>query len=124
MSDLRKKLGDFGEQVALAHLTRQGYRLVARQWRCPAGEIDLLMRDGATLVFVEVRTRRGDSAGVAAESVGPTKRARLSALAYTYLEQAGAQPDAPWRIDVVAVSVERSGRVGQVRHIRDAVEEA
>ena len=123
MSDLRKKLGDFGEQVALAHLTRRGYRLVARQWRCAAGEIDLLMRDGATLVFVEVRTRRGERAGAPEESVGRGKRARLSALAYTYLEQSGAPPDALWRIDVVAVDVERSGRVGGVRHIRDAVEE-
>jgi putative endonuclease len=124
MSDLRKKLGDFGEQVATAHLMRQGYALVARQWRCAAGEIDLLMRDGATLVFVEVRTRRGDRAGAAEESVGRSKQAKLSALAYTYLEERGTPADQLWRIDVVAVDIDRSGRVAGLRHIRDAIEEA
>jgi putative endonuclease len=123
MPDQRKKLGDFGERVATAHLVRQGYALVARQWRCAAGEIDLLMRDGATLVFVEVRTRRGDRAGAAEESVGRGKQARLSVLAYTYLEERGTPADQLWRIDVVAVDVDRSGRVAGVRHIRDAIEE-
>ena len=81
------------------------------------------MCDGPTLVFVEVRTRRGDSAGAAEASVGRSKQARLSALAYTYLETTSTPPDRPWRIDVVAVDVDRAGRVAQVRHIRDAVEE-
>ena len=123
MSDRRKKLGEFGEQVAAAHLMRQGYALIARQWRCAAGEIDLLMRDGATLVFVEVRTRRGNRAGAAEESVGRGKQAKLSALAYTYLEEHGTPADQLWRIDVVAVDVDRSGRIAGVRHIRDAIEE-
>jgi putative endonuclease len=123
MPDRRKKLGDFGERVATAHLIRQGYALIGRQWRCAAGEIDLLMRDGATLVFVEVRTRRGEQAGAAEESVGRRKQARLSALAYTYLEECGTPADQPWRIDVVAVDVDHSGRVAGVRHIRDAIEE-
>ena len=124
MPDQRKKLGDFGEQIAAAYLARQGYALVARQWRCAAGEIDLLMRDHGTLVFVEVRTRRGDRAGSAEESVSRGKQARLSALAYTYLDQASVPLDSPWRIDVVAVDVDRSGRVAGLRHIRDAVEES
>jgi putative endonuclease len=123
MPDQRKKLGDFGEQVATAHLMRQGYALIARQWRCAAGEIDLLMRDGATLVFVEVRTRRSDYSGAAEESVGRGKQARLSALAYTYLEVRSTPADQLWRIDVVAVDIDRSGRVAGVRHIRDAIEE-
>jgi len=123
MSDLRKKLGEFGEQIATAHLMRQGYALIARQWRCAVGEIDLLMRDGATLVFVEVRTRRGNRVGTAEESVGRGKQAKLSALAYTYLEEVGTPADQLWRIDVVAVDVDRSGRVAGLRHIRDAIEE-
>jgi putative endonuclease len=123
MPDHRKKLGDFGEQVALAYLTRQGYTLVARQWRCPAGEIDLLMRDRSGLVFVEVRTRRGEGASIPEESIGRAKQARLSALAYAYLEATGAPADLVWRIDVVAVEIDRSGRVAHVRHIRDAIEE-
>ena len=123
MPTLRKKLGDFGEQVATAFLVRRGYVLVERQWRSAAGEIDLVMRDGPALVFVEVRTRRGDQAGAPEESIGRAKQARLGALAYTYLEQHGVHADQPWRIDVVAVDIDRSGRVAGVRHIRDAIEE-
>ena len=123
MPDLRKQLGDFGEQAAAAYLIKRGYTLLARKWRCPSGEIDLLMRDGATLVFVEVRTRRGDRLGMAEESVGRIKQAKLIALAYTYLEAAGTPEDAAWRIDVVALNIDRAGRIAQLHHIRDAVEE-
>ncbi|MEO7908920.1 MAG: YraN family protein [Roseiflexaceae bacterium] len=123
MPDLRKSLGDFGEQAAAAHLIKRGYTLLARKWRCPTGEIDLLMRDGSTLVFVEVRTRRADFLGMAEESVGRTKRAKLIALAYTYLEAANAPDDLVWRIDVVALNIDRAGRVAKLQHIRDAVEE-
>src|SRR2546421_10545993 len=99
MPDLRKHLGDFGEQAAAAHLLRQGYQLVARKWRCAGGEFDLVMSDGATLVFVEVRTRRGEAAWGAEESVGRAKQDRLIALAYTYLETAAVPGDAPLRTD-------------------------
>ena len=123
MPALRTKLGDFGEQAAAAHLIRQGYTLVARKWRCAIGELDLLMRDRATLVFVEVRTRRGHSAGTAEESVVPAKQAKLIALAYTYLEATSAPADTLWRIDVIALDIDRAGRIARLRHIRDAVEE-
>jgi putative endonuclease len=123
MPDQRTKLGDFGEQAAAAHLIKHGYQVLARKWRCAAGEIDLLMRDGPTLVFVEVRTRRGDRLGSAEESVGRAKQVKLIALAYAYLESIGAPDDLPWRIDVVALNLDRSGRVARLRHIRDAVEE-
>ena len=123
MRDSRKNLGDFGEQAAAAHLIRRGYQLLARKWRCPAGEIDLLMRDGPTLVFVEVRTRRGDRLGLAEESVGGAKQAKLIGLAYAYLEATSAPEDLPWRIDVVALNIDRAGRVERLWHIRHAVEE-
>jgi putative endonuclease len=123
MLNPRKRLGDFGEQAAAVHLLRRGYVEVGRKWRCAAGEIDLLMRDGATLVFVEVRTRREDSIGAAEESVGRNKRAKLVALAYAYLEAAGLSEDLAWRIDVVALSIDRAGRITRLRHIRNAVEE-
>jgi putative endonuclease len=133
MADMRKKLGDFGEQAAAAYLIRQGYELLARKWRNSnretggaGGELDLVLRDGMTLVFVEVRTRRhpGGGPGSAEESVGPLKQARLIALAYTYLEAAAVPADIPWRIDVIALDVDRAGRIAGLRHIRDAVEES
>jgi putative endonuclease len=135
MPDLRKKLGHFGEQAAAAHLIRQGYELLERNWRSPhramggsGGELDLVLRDGATLVFVEVRTRRvlakDTGSGEAEESVGASKQARLIALAYAYLEATNVPADTSWRIDVVALDVDRAGRIAGLRHIRDAVEEA
>ena len=123
MPDLRKKLGDFGEQAALAYLLRQGYTLVARKWSCAVGELDLIMREGAALVFVEVRTRRSAAFGSAEESVGLAKRAKLGALAYTYLEALAPAEGQPWRIDVVAIDLDPTGRIAQLRHIRNAVEE-
>jgi putative endonuclease len=134
MPDLRAKLGHFGEQAAAAHLLRQGYELLERNWRGPSraqggpgGELDLVLRDGAALVFVEVRTRRiaGPQPGnaVAEESVGPLKQRRLIALAYAYLEAMAVAANTPWRIDVVAIDVDRAGRIARLQHIRDAVEE-
>ncbi len=123
MPDQRRKLGDFGEQVAAAHLTKQGYQVLARKWRCASGELDLVLRDGATLVFVEVRTRRGDSAGSAEASVGRSKQERLIALAYAYLEATDTPEHSAWRIDVIAIDIDRSGRVARLHHIHDAVEE-
>jgi putative endonuclease len=123
MPDLRKRLGDFGEQAAAAHLTKQGYEVLARKWRGPGGELDLVMRDGMALVFVEVRTRRGGVPGLAEESVGRAKQARLIALAYAYLDAAAIPDETPWRIDVVALDVDRAGRIARLHHIRDAVEE-
>lgn len=122
MAHDRKKLGDFGEQAAASYLVRQGYTIIERQWRGPGGELDLVARDGAVLVFVEVRTRRGDRSGVAEESVGRVKQARLVNLAYAYLEVHALAPDTEWRIDVVAVAVDHAGRVARLSHIPYAVE--
>ncbi|HMO55913.1 MAG TPA: YraN family protein [Roseiflexaceae bacterium] len=118
MADQRNTLGAFGEQAAASYLIRAGYSLVARRWRCAVGELDLIMCDGETLVFVEVRTRRA-AAAHAAESVGPAKRRRLIDLAHTYLAETAAEQ--PWRIDVVAVSVDPHGRAA-ILHIPYAVE--
>lgn len=118
--DTRKKLGDFGETAALGFLVRQGLCEVERQWRCAQGEIDLVMRDGTTLVFVEVRTRRSEGA---LESVGPRKQARLAALAYTYLA-AHELPEATlWRIDVLALTIAARGQIGSIEWVQSAVEE-
>ena len=73
MSDGRRRLGAFGERLAAAHLEAKGYRIRARNYRCREGEIDIVAQDGDTLVFVEVRTRRGDALGGPAESVTATK---------------------------------------------------
>jgi putative endonuclease len=118
----RRSLGDFGEAAAAAHLTRQGYTLLARQWRCAQGEIDLVAQQQAQLVFVEVRTRRAAGYGSPEESITPAKQARLVALAYSYLAAHELDTESDWRIDVIAVEVDRAGRVQRLNHICHAVE--
>lgn len=116
--DRRIQTGRRGEDIAAAYLVEKGYTLVARNWRCEAGELDMVLQDGNTLVFVEVRTRRSRRFGPAEESITPAKQSRLIELAHTYLQETSAG-DCLWRIDVVAIHLDR-GRL-QVNHIQNAV---
>jgi putative endonuclease len=103
-----KALGDAAEDRALAHLRQAGLRLVARNYRTPGrggGEIDLVMRDAGTLVFVEVRRRASDAYGGAAGSIGAVKRRRIVFAARHYLLRMAAPP--PCRFDVVTVEAAR-----------------
>lgn len=79
--------GAEAEDWAARYLQAQGLKLLARNWRCRYGEIDLILREGATLVFVEVRARRRSDYGSAAESISAAKRARLKRSAQAYLAQ-------------------------------------
>ncbi len=117
--DARRGLGRRGEELALRHLLAKGYRLVVRNWRCRAGELDLVMLDGDWLVCVEVRTRRGQALGSPEESVTAAKQARLVALGETYVQDHGWTGD--WRIDVVAVEMDPAGRLLRVDHYENAV---
>jgi len=113
-----KAAGDAAEDRALAHLRDAGLRLVARNYRTPGrggGEIDLVMRDGATLVFVEVRRRGRADFGGAAASIGSAKRRRLVFAARLFLLRYPAPP--PCRFDVVAV---QEGRLQWLRAAFDA----
>ena len=93
--------GNAGEDDALAHLQRHGLGLVERNFRCKGGEIDLVMRDGAALVFVEVRRRAGRGFGGAAASITPAKQKRMVHAAQFYLLR--VKPLPPCRFDVVAI---------------------
>ena len=89
------------EQVACKYLEQHGLRLVEANFTCKGGEIDLVMRDGAALVFVEVRQRADRVHGGAAASITPTKQARLTCAAQVYLMRYRQVP--PCRFDVVAI---------------------
>ena len=123
MSRRRLDLGEFGERVAAAHLEAKGYHIRERNFRVAEGEIDIIAERGGTLVFVEVRTRRGGSRGTAAESVTARKAAHLVAAAQAYA-QARADCPAEQRIDVIAVDLAADGRVLSLEQIEGAVEEA
>ncbi|MBO9536223.1 YraN family protein [Herbaspirillum sp.] len=95
----RQRTGAAAEDAALAHLRGHGLVLVERNFRCKGGEIDLVMRDGDALVFVEVRARASRSHGGAAASVTPAKQRRLIVAAQSFLQRYPSPP--PCRFDVV-----------------------
>ena len=95
-------LGRYGERVAERMLVAKGMTLIDRNWRCPAGEIDLVLRDGDVLVVCEVKTRRGTAFGHPLEAVDPAKAQRLRELALHWLAAHDVKP-AGIRIDVVGV---------------------
>lgn len=97
--------GAAAEARAEAYLKEAGLTCVGRNFRSKGGEIDLIMQDGATLVFVEVRKRRGAQFGGAAASVTPAKQAKLIHAAQRYLQQCRSEP--PCRFDVVALDGEK-----------------
>ena len=112
-----RDVGRHGEDAATRLLVERGYEILHRNWRCRLGEIDIVATDGHTLVICEVKTRRGGSAGTAAEAVGPEKRRRLIRLATAYILAARVS-DVSVRFDVVAIDVE--GDRARIRHLKDA----
>ncbi len=112
----RKRLGDFGERVAASRLRSEGMEILGTNVRTRGGEIDLVARDGADVVFVEVRARRAVP-GLAAESLGPAKLRRMWQCAADYCEANGIGPERI-RIDVVALDLDAGGRVRLVEHFR------
>jgi putative endonuclease len=117
----RRRLGDFGEGHARRHLEAKGYRFLAAGWRCPDGELDLVMLDGAELVFVEVKTRRGEAMGRAEEAVGAAKTRRLFAAAEAFLRERPGFASSIWRVDLVAITLDRAGVVRELTHYENAV---
>ena len=112
----RRHTGNAGEDRAATFLERRGFVIVARNWSCRYGELDLITRHGSTIVFVEVRVRRTSNAS-ARGSIGVRKIARLTASAQHYL-QIHEQGEPDWRIDVVTISGDH------IEHIPYAIEGA
>jgi putative endonuclease len=95
--------GGAAERIAVRELVRLGYHIVERNFRCAAGELDVIARDGDTLVFVEVRSRRSDRFGSALEAVGRNKQRQVSRVAAVYLALRKPKFDT-CRFDVVGIT--------------------
>ena len=104
MTQARQTLGKLGEDLACEELQRRGYAILARRYRRRGGELDIVARDGQTVVFVEVKTREGCEYGGGAESVTRLKRSRMASVALDYLSRHRLS-DCPCRFDVVAVDM-------------------
>jgi len=116
----RRETGILGEELAADYLRERGYEIIETNYRCPEGEIDIVASDGDTLVFIEVRTRSSRRFGTPEESITPTKKERMRLTAARYLEAHEGLPD-EWRIDVVAVELDRKSRISRIEQIENAV---
>lgn len=108
MSRERQQLGEIGENLACEELTRRGYAILERRYRRRGGELDIIARDGAAVVFVEVKARSGLDYGAGGESVTFRKRQRMAAIALDYLAR-HRLTDCPCRFDVVSIEIGRAG---------------
>ena len=127
--DIQKKpraacqgLGQTGERLAAEELVRRGYHILERNFRCSYGEIDLIAEDEQDLIFVEVKTRRGNVYGLPEEAVTYRKRQKIVQVASYYLD-IHACSERSWRIDVVAVQLSKGGRPEELRVYQYAVTE-
>ncbi len=109
-------IGQAAEDLACRYLQDQGLHLIERNYRCKRGEIDLVMRDASSVVFVEVRYRRNNRFGSGAESVNRYKQAKLIATALHYLQSNKAAAKSPARFDVISVTLQ--GEVGHTTEIQ------
>jgi putative endonuclease len=105
MSDARQTLGKLGEDLACQELERRGYAILARRYRRRGGELDIVARDGQTIVFVEVKTREGCEFGAGAESVTSFKRRRMASVALDYMAR-HQMIERSCRFDVVSIDMD------------------
>lgn len=118
MTVKRLALGRAGEDRAVGYFKELGYIIVERNFRCKLGEIDIVARDGPVLVFIEVRTRRGDGYGSALESIVYKKQLKVRQVAKYYLQSTGLF-SGPVRFDVLALTAGPGGIV-KIEHVKNA----
>ena len=106
MTRERLELGNFGEELAFKKIKGLGYKKIIRNYSCPLGEVDLIAKDGDTLVFIEIKTRKGKSLGYAKEAVNAKKQRQISKVALAYMKSnkcIGVKA----RFDVIAICLGR-----------------
>lgn len=118
---LNRLLGDKGERAAAKYLKKQGYRILARQYRNQFGEIDLIALDAGRIVFVEVKTRESTEAGQPHEAVNQAKQQKLTTIALAWLKKHG-RLEAPARFDIVSVVWPEGQAEPTIEHFQNAFE--
>lgn len=116
----RTARGRAGEQVAASYLSGRGYRVLARNQRTPAGELDLICRQSSLVVIVEVKARSSEEYGTGLEAIGPRKTRRLRAAAVWWLSERGLLPCAI-RFDAVLVLMDGQGLPRSLEHVKDVI---
>ena len=119
----RRDTGILGEKLARDFLKQRGYHILETNYRCPQGEIDIVAKHKDSLVFIEVRAKKSSEFGSPEESITPVKRERMRATASHYRQTHNNLPPL-WRIDVVVVELNQSGKLSRIELIENAVSEA
>ena len=120
-SDHRQQLGIRGEQLAAEHLTRRGFEILERNYRTRWGELDIVAYDGATIAFVEVKTRVASAGRTPFESVHSRKREQVRRMASSWLSERSGRPFASvLRFDAIGVTFDRAGRLIALEHLECA----
>ena len=112
---LKIKIGKFGQQLAAQFLLKKGYQLLASNYHCQAGELDLILIDNQQIVFVEVKTRLSTDFGLPEEAINQTKKEKLYQASLDYLEQEQINHD-NWRIDCLAIEIDKHNKKAKIRH--------
>ena len=112
------RLGRWGERYAAAFLEQRGMAVLDQNWRCRAGEIDLIMKEGETVVFVEVKTRRGTRLGAPENAMHEARVAQLFRVIEHYLHAHEIDEDSDWRLDMVGVELTGKGKLVRCEHYR------
>jgi putative endonuclease len=111
----QKKIGDLGETIAAEYLQKKGYQLLDRHFVTRYGELDLVMSKFESIIFVEVKTRTSATAGMPEENITPSKMEKVQNSALLWLQEHLEAPD-DWRIDVVAVLLNKRNQIQDIRH--------
>lgn len=120
MTTTKQALGQWGEDTAVDYLINKGYRIIDRNVRTSYGEIDIIAQHGASLVFVEVKTRTTNNYGLPEESITRQKQEHIIASAQAYI-QASERFDLNWRIDVIAIRKLDQGATPEIFHFENAI---
>lgn len=118
----RRETGIIGEKIACEFLRNNGFKIVETNYRCRDGEIDIIASLRDTLVFVEVRTKKDLMFGTPEESITWRKMEKLNAVANHYRQNHDNLP-LDWRIDVIAICIDRDGKVNRIELIENAIED-
>ena len=116
----RRETGILGEKLAGDFLKKRGYRILETNYRCPNGEIDIVAKHKESVAFIEVRTKTSLEFGSPEESITPAKKERMRNAAFHY-RQTHTELPLLWRIDVVAVEVNKKGELSRIELIENAV---
>lgn len=116
----RKSLGSLGEEIAEDFLTRKGYKILEKNYRCREGEIDIVAEKDKEIVFVEVRTRKGKGYGIPEETITEKKKEKMKTVALHYLAT-HPKVSPSWRIDFIAIEMGKKGEILRIELIEGAV---